>query len=137
MHCVLTCSRAHVSYVATCSLAHVSCALTCSRANVPYVLTCSRANVSCVLSFSRANVSCVLICSRANFTRVSTSLHALTSNNKKKFQWHILIFEIKLHIKSAWAGNSLETSILRIQLYIPAFSLTRRKPLTGAMTNFL
>ena len=81
----IVCLRAHVSYVATCSLAHVSCALTCSRANVPCVLTCSRANVSCVLSFSRANVSCVLICSRANFSRVSTSLHALTSNNKKNF----------------------------------------------------
>ena len=32
---------------------------------------------------------------------------------------------------------SLETSIFRIQLYIPAFSLTRRKPLTDAITNFL
>ena len=32
---------------------------------------------------------------------------------------------------------SLETSILRFQFYIPAFSLTRQKPLTGAMTNFL
>ena len=33
-------------------------------------------------------------------------------------------------------GMSLETFILRIQLYIPAFSLTRWKPSTGAMTNF-
>ena len=40
-------------------------------------------------------------------------------------------------MKSVRAGMSLETSILRIQLHIPAFSLTRRKPLTGAMTNFL
>ena len=35
------------------------------------------------------------------------------------------------------AGMSLETFILRIQLYIPAFSLTRKKPLTVAMTNFV
>ena len=35
------------------------------------------------------------------------------------------------------AGKSLETFILRIQLYIPAFSLTRRKPLTAAMTYFV
>ena len=35
------------------------------------------------------------------------------------------------------ARMSLETFILRIQLYIPAFSLTRRKPLAGTMTNFL
>ena len=32
---------------------------------------------------------------------------------------------------------SLETSVLRIQLCIPAFSLTRRKPLTGVMANVL
>ena len=35
------------------------------------------------------------------------------------------------------AGMSLETFTLRIQLYIPAFSLTNRKLLTGAMTNFV
>ena len=40
-------------------------------------------------------------------------------------------------MKSARAGMSRETSIFRIQLYIPAFSLTRRKPLTGAMTDVL
>ena len=44
---------------------------------------------------------------------------------------------MELYMKSAAAGMSLEASILRIQLYIPAFSLTRGKPLTGAMTNFL
>ena len=44
---------------------------------------------------------------------------------------------MKLYMKSAPAGMSLETSILRIQWYIPAISLTRRKPLTGAITNFL
>ena len=32
---------------------------------------------------------------------------------------------------------SLETFILRIQLNIPAFYLTRRKSLEGAMTNFV
>ena len=35
------------------------------------------------------------------------------------------------------AGISLEISYLRIRLYIPEFFLTRRKSLTGAMTNFL
>ena len=35
------------------------------------------------------------------------------------------------------AGISLETFILRIQLYIPAFSLTRKRPIAGAMTNFV
>ena len=35
------------------------------------------------------------------------------------------------------ARMSLETFTLRIQLYIPAFSLTRRKPLMSAMTNFV
>ena len=44
---------------------------------------------------------------------------------------------MKLYMKSAAAGMFLEASILRIQLYIPAFSLTRGKPLTGAMRNFL
>ena len=34
------------------------------------------------------------------------------------------------------AGMSLETFILKIQLYIPAFSLIRRKPLTIAKKNF-
>ena len=34
------------------------------------------------------------------------------------------------------AGMSLESIILRIQLYIPALSLTRRKLLASAMTNF-
>ena len=40
-------------------------------------------------------------------------------------------------MQSARAGMSLETSILRIQLYIPTFSFTRWKPLTGAMINSL
>ena len=35
------------------------------------------------------------------------------------------------------AGMSLKLFILRIQLYISAFSLTRREPLTGAMTNYV
>ena len=44
---------------------------------------------------------------------------------------------MKLHMKSArHAGMSLESFILRIQLYIPALSLTRRKLLASAMTNF-
>ena len=33
------------------------------------------------------------------------------------------------------AGMCLETFILRIQFYIPAFSLTKRNHLIGAMTN--
>ena len=41
-------------------------------------------------------------------------------------------------MKSAWqAGMSLETFVLGIQFYIPAFSLTRRKLLAGTMTNFV
>ena len=35
------------------------------------------------------------------------------------------------------AGTSLEIFILKIQLYIPAFSLTSRKSLAGAMTKFV
>ena len=40
-------------------------------------------------------------------------------------------------MKNGRAGMSLEISILRIQLYIPAFSGTRQEPLTVAMTNFV
>ena len=35
------------------------------------------------------------------------------------------------------AGMCLETFILRIQFYIPAFSLTRRNHLIGAMKKFV
>ena len=35
------------------------------------------------------------------------------------------------------AGIYLETSILRIQCYVDAFSLTSRKPLTESMTRKL
>ena len=35
------------------------------------------------------------------------------------------------------AGLSLETFILRIQLYIPVFCLKRGKPLARAMKNFV
>ena len=133
--------RANVSCVLTYSRANVSCVLTWSRvlcAYVPTCLPCLRANVSYVLTCLRVNVPCVLTCSRA-----------ITSNNKKKFSVtyfpEILdtfslsfSYEIKLYMKSAWrAGMSLETSILRTQLYVPAYSLTRRKPLTGAMTTFV
>ena len=46
--------------------------------------------------------------------------------------------EIKLYMKSSrQAGMLLETIILRIQLYIPVFSLSRQKPLTAAMTTFV
>ena len=57
---------------------------------------------------------------------------------KASFQWHVFLrFGIKLYMKKIRARMSLETFILRIQLNIPAFYLTRRKSLEGAMTNFV
>ena len=47
-------------------------------------------------------------------------------------------YEIKLYMKSAWqAEMSLEIFILRIQLYISAFSLTIWKTLASSVTNFV
>ena len=47
-------------------------------------------------------------------------------------------YEIELYMKSArQVEMSLETFILRIQLYIPAFSLTVRKPLACTKRNLV
>ena len=90
------CLRTNVSYVFTCSRANVPCVLTCPRDNV---LTCSSAKIPCVLTCSRVNVPQVLtsqcvfrayvftcfVCLRAHVPCLPKCLHAITSNNKKKF----------------------------------------------------
>ena len=111
---VLTCQRVLCAYVPThpaCLRAHELTCLACSRTNVSYMLTCQRALRACVLKFQ---------------------------TTKASFQWHVFLrFGIKLYMKKIRARMSLETFILRIQLNIPAFYLTRRKSLEGAMTNFV
>ena len=132
-------------FLLTCSRANVSCVLMCSCANLSYVLSCSRANVSCVFTRSRANLPCVLTLQFSLRADVPTCIVCLRTyvlwlqTTKISFQWHVFLrLEIKLYMKSArGAGISLEISYLRIRLYIPEFFLTRRKSLTGAMTNFL
>ena len=121
--------------------------LTCQCALCAYVLTCLlclRAHVSFVLTFSRVLRAYVLRCSRANVSCVP-----ITSNNKNTFSvirftyilgTFFLSFscKIKLYMKSMTknknvSGNSyFENSIVH-----SGISLTRRKPSTGAMTNFL
>ena len=107
---------------------YIEC-LTCLRDNVPCLLTCSRAHVSCVLKCWRANV---LTCSFANVPCVPTYSCAMTSNNKKSFQWHtfltILVLSLffflwnKTKYKMSWqARMSLETFALRIQEFSRTF----------------
>ena len=132
--------RAHVPTRFARSRAHAS---TRQRALRAYMLTCQRALRAFLLTCHfalRAHVPMFLTCLRGNLSCVPTCLRALTSNNKNKFSmtcfssiWNKTVYDLK----SAPAWMSLETSILRFQFYIPAFSLTRQKPLTGAMTNFL
>ena len=122
----LACLRAQVSTCLARFRTHVPLYIVCLHAHLPRCLACVRAHVPTCLACSRANVSYVLTC------QLPTCLRAIASNNKNKFSMTFFIrFEIKLYIKNARAGISLETSILRIQLYITAFSLTRRKPLTA------
>ena len=134
MPCVLKCSRANVSYVLTsshalrayvltclaCLRGHVLTCLACLCAQVPillraYVLTylaCLRAKVPCVLTCLRANVLSVLTycSSRAYVPTCLVCLRAYVSKQKQSFQWHVFLrFEIKLYMKSAQAGMSLET----------------------------
>ena len=107
MPCMLTWSRANVPCVLMCSganslaclRAHVPCVLTCQSALRTYLLTCQCAFRAHILFLAclRANLSCVISC-----LRVQT---------KTSFQWHVFLrFEIKLYMKSAQAGMSLETS---------------------------
>ena len=94
--CVLMCSRANAL---ACLRAHVFCMLTCQSALRTYLLTCQCAFRAHILFLAclRANLSCVISC-----LRVQT---------KTSFQWHVFLrFEIKLYMKSAQAGMSLETS---------------------------
>ena len=128
MPCVLTCSRANVLYVLPCQRALRAYVLTCQcvlRAHAPYALTCSHANVLCVPTF----------------------LRAITSNNKNKFSmkcftqifgtfslsfylWNKTVYEKCTTSKSVSKNIYFENSV--VHLSIP---LTRRKPLTGSMTN--
>ena len=84
--------------------------LTCQRALCAYVLTCQRA--------LRAYVPFVSMCSRA-----------ITTNNKTKFSIICFpyIFVIVLSFFFLWNKTVIYSCIV----------LTRWKPLTGAMTDFL
>ena len=126
-----SCSHALRAYVLTCQHVLRAYVLTCQRVLHVYLLTCQlalRAHVPIFLTRLHANLSCV-----------PTYLRALTSHNKNKFSMTCFpwIWNKTVHDwKSSRSGASLETSILRIQPYIPAFSFTRRKPLIGARTMF-
>ena len=119
LSCVLTYSRANMSCshtnvccVLTCSCTNVSCVLTSSCGNMPFVLTHLCDNVLCVLYMLPHYMCCVLTCSRT-----------ITWNNKKCFQWHVLLrsfytfslsfsCKMRLYVKSAsQAGMSLEIFI--------------------------
>ena len=132
------------------NVCQIAC-LTCPRANVLFVLTCSRENVPCVLMCSRANVSCVLTltretclaCLRAHVptclvcfsclhtylrTYVPTYLRAITANKKNKFSIICFTYIFVIVLSSFFVWNKTVTH--------SCIALTRRKPLTGAMTGF-
>ena len=122
----LACLGAHVPtcLACTCSLANLPCVLTCWRANVPCLLMCSRANVLCVLTCSRANVACVL------FAPVYlTCSRAITTNNKNKFSIKCFPYIFVIVMSFFFLRNK---AVMRT-----CTALTRRKPLTGAMIDFV
>ena len=130
LSCVLTYSRANMSCshtnvccVLTCSCTNVSCVLTSSCGNMPFVLTHLCDNALCVLYMLPHYMCCVLTCSRVNVPCVLTCSRTITWNNKKCFQWHVLLrsfytfslsfsCKMRLYVKSAsQAGMSLEIFI--------------------------
>ena len=91
------------------------------RVHVPTCLACLRAHVPCVLKCQRvlrAFCAYVPMCSRA-----------ITTNNKKKFSiiCFLYIFVIVLSFFSLWNKTVIHCCI----------ALTRRKPVTSAMTDFV
>ena len=84
-----------------------SCMCTCRA--------CLHVNVPTYLACLRAHVLTCLACLRANVSCVLTCQRILR----------------------AYVPTCLACSCAIVQLYIPAFSLTRQKPLTGGMTNFV
>ena len=129
--------RAHVPACLACLRAHVPTCLACLRAHVPTCFACLPDHVSTCLACLRAHVSTYLACLRAHVptwlarlvAHVSTYSCAITTNNKNKFSVICFpnIFVIVLSFFFLWNKTVVHSCI----------ALTRRKPLTGAMTNFL
>ena len=118
--------------------AHVPTYLACLRAHVPTCLLCSRAHA---LTCSHAHVPTCLACLRVHVLQLQIT--------KTSFQWYVLLrflvlllwfFPLEketLYKKRTTSRNvskriSFENSV--VHSYI---SLARRKPLTGATTNFV
>ena len=115
---VPTCLRALRDYVLTC--------LACVRAHVPTCLACLGVYVATYLACLGAHVPTCLPCFGAH---VPTCSRAITTNNKNKFSIICFpyMFVIVLSFFFLWNKAVVHSCI----------ALTRREPLTGAMTNFV
>ena len=129
---VPTCSRALCAYVLTCPHALHPYMLKCLRASCAYVLTCLRAFCAYMLTYQRLLRAYGLTCQRALGAfrpYVPTCSRAIATNNKNEVSiirfTYILV--ITLSFLFLWNKSVIQFCI----------ALTRCKPLTGAMTNFV
>ena len=148
---MLKCSRANVTYVLTCQHAPRGYVLTCQHALRAYVLTCQhvlRAYVLTCLAISHANVSYVLTYSRANVPLRAYVL--INSNNYKKLRgfndmvyldfWYFFFFSLwnKTICKKCTTSRYVSRNIyFENSMVHSSIAFTRRKPLMGAMANFV
>ena len=134
-----------VPYVLTCQLvlrAHMLTCIACSRAYVPTCLECLRAShvdLPCVLMWSRVNVASVLTCSHGNVSCVPTCSIAIISNNRNKFPVTCFLLLWKcIQYEKCKAGSNISRSIyFENSVVYFCISVTRQKPLTGAITKFV
>ena len=129
---VPTCQRALRAYVLAYQRPLRAYLLTCQRALCAYVLTGQRALRAYVLTRQCALRAYVLKCQRAlraYVPFVSMCSRAITTNNKTKFSIICFpyIFVIVLSFFFLWNKTVIYSCIV----------LTKWKPLTGAMTDFL
>ena len=137
---VLTCQRSLRAYVLTCLVClgvHMPTCLACLSAHIPPCLTCSRGNVLTYLAYLHAHVPTYLAC--------------LLQITKISFLWHVLLrfltlfrclFPVKKNNKTAYEKSTASKNVSRNisfenSVVHSCISLTRQKPLTGAMTNFV
>ena len=136
---VLTCQRSLRAYVLTCLVClrvHMPTCLACLSAHIPPCFACSRANVLTYLAYLHAHVPTYLAC---------------LLQIKISFLWHVLLrililflclFPVKKNNKTVYEKSTASRNISR-NIYFEnsvvhsCISLTRQKPLTGAMTNFV
>ena len=129
---VPTCQHALLTYVLTCQRALRAYVLTCQRALRAYVLTCHRALRAYVLTCQRAMRAYVLTCFACLRAHVPTChacflcLRAYVFKNSFQICFPY-IFVIVLSFLFLWNKALIYCCI----------ALTMRKPLTGAMTDFV